>query len=221
MLVFPAALLYHGVIRLTEKKRKYPVVLATDALSETVEIELPAGAKVDELPPALDVTSPFGKYEASWTAADGLLVFKRNIEIPAQTVAANQYADLKKFMDVVANSANGIQSPSFQQRRVKTTVTVRDGETIILAGMIQDKSSRVRDQVPLIGNIPFLGNLFKNKTDTINRTELLIAITPQVIRDDSQVAAIAMEYRDSINFSTRPQRKTPPNHAEDISRLTR
>ena len=106
MMVFPAALLYHGEIRLTEKKRKYPVVLATDALSETVEIELPAGVKVDELPPALNVTSPFGKYEASWTAADGLLVFKRNIEIPAQTVAANQYADLKKFMDVVANSAH-------------------------------------------------------------------------------------------------------------------
>ena len=127
----------------------------------------------------------------------------------------------QEVSDVVANSANGIQSPSFQQRRVKTTVTVRDGETIILAGMIQDKSSRVRDQVPLIGNIPFLGNLFKNKTDTINRTELLIAITPQVVRDDSQVAAIAQEYRDSINFSTRPQRKTQPDHGEDISRLTR
>ena len=127
----------------------------------------------------------------------------------------------QEVSDVVASAASGIQSPTFQQRRVKTTVTVRDGETIILAGMIQDKSTRVRDQVPLIGTIPFFGNLFKNKTDTINRTELLIAITPQVIRDDSQVAAIAQEYRDSINFSTRPQRKTQPSHAEDISRLTR
>ncbi len=127
----------------------------------------------------------------------------------------------QEVSDVVDRRASGIDSPTIQQRRIKTTVTVRDGETIILAGLMQDKSSRVRDQIPILGNIPFIGNAFKNKTDTINRTELLIAITPQVIRDDSQLSAATAEFRDSINFTTRPQRKTGPGTREQIDRLVR
>lgn len=105
MLIFPASLLYHGEVRLAEKTRKYPVVLDTDALSETVEIQLPEGFKVDELPTTLRLASPFGKYEASWTASNGSLVFKRSIEMPAQTVRPEQYVELKRFMDAVSGSA--------------------------------------------------------------------------------------------------------------------
>ena len=86
---------------------------------------------------------------------------------------------------------------------------------------MQDKASRVRDQVPLFGNIPLLGLAFKNKTDTISRTELMIAITPQVIRDDSQVAAVTAEFRDRLNLSTRPQRRAPPDHKELFDRIIR
>ena len=127
----------------------------------------------------------------------------------------------QEVSDVVANTVSSIASPTIQQRRVKTTVTVRDGESIILAGLMQDKASRVRDQVPLLGNIPILGLAFKNKTDTITRTELMIAITPQVIRDDSQVSAVTAEFRDNINFSTRPQRRAPPDHKELFDRIIR
>jgi general secretion pathway protein D len=123
--------------------------------------------------------------------------------------------------DVAGGATTGIQSPSFIQRKVKTTVTVRDGETIILAGFIQDKSQRDRSQLPVIGNIPVIGNLFKTKDDKIDRTELLISITPNVIRDDSQIAAVTSEFRDSINLSTRPQRKTGPDHREQFDRITR
>ena len=127
----------------------------------------------------------------------------------------------QEVSDVVDRKASGIDSPTIQQRRIKTTVTVRDGETIILAGLMQDKSTRTRDQIPIIGSIPFIGNAFKNKTDTINRTELLIAITPQVIRDDSQLSAATSEFRDSLNLATRPQRKTGPDTREQIDRIVR
>lgn len=123
--------------------------------------------------------------------------------------------------DIAGGLATGIQSPSFVQRKVKTTVTVRDGETIILAGFIQDRAQRDRSQMPLVGNIPVLGNLFKTKDDKIDRTELLISITPNVVRDDSQIAAVTSEFRDSLNLSTRPQRKTAPDHREQFDRITR
>jgi general secretion pathway protein D len=123
--------------------------------------------------------------------------------------------------DIAGGINTGINSPSFVQRKVKTTVTVRDGETIILAGFIQDRANRTREQMPIIGDIPVIGNLFKTKDDKVDRTELLISITPNVIRDDSQIAAVTSEFRDNINLNTRPQRKTGPDHREQFDRITR
>lgn len=127
----------------------------------------------------------------------------------------------QEVSDVVPTTTSGIDSPTIQQRRVKTTVTCNNGETIVLAGMMQDRARRDRGQVPVLGDIPILGNAFKNKQDTIERTELLIAITPQVIKDDAQVGQIAAEFRDRLNFNTRPQREALPEVRENLDRLAR
>ena len=127
----------------------------------------------------------------------------------------------QEVSDVKPTTSSTIDSPTIQQRRIKTTVTVKNGESIVLAGLMQDRSTRDRGQVPLVGDIPFIGNAFKNKTDTVARTELLIAITPNVMRDDAQVGQIAAEFRDRMNFTTRPQRETPPEHRETLDRLQR
>ncbi len=127
----------------------------------------------------------------------------------------------QEVSDVKPTTSSTIDSPTIQQRRIKTTVTVKNGESIILAGLMQDRATRDRDQIPLMGDIPFIGNAFKNKQDTIARTELLIAITPHVVKDDAQVGQIAAEFRDRINFTTRPQRETPPEHRETFDRLAR
>ena len=106
MLIFRAAPLRHGdTMRLTEKTRKYPVVMDGDALDETVRIEMPAAFRVDELPEPIHVESKYGKYDATWTAHDGKLVFHRMVETQAQTVPAAQYGELKKFLDLVYGSA--------------------------------------------------------------------------------------------------------------------
>jgi hypothetical protein len=104
MLIFRAALLRHGDLRLTEKTRKYAIVMNEDALRETVRIQLPAEFKVDELPEPVKIASPFGKYEATWTSDAGAVVFKRAFAMPAQSVPATQYAELRKFLDAVAGS---------------------------------------------------------------------------------------------------------------------
>ena len=88
--------------------------------------------------------------------------------------------------DVVQTVTSGIDSPTIQQRRIKTTVAVNDGEGILLGGLIQDRADRKRDQLPLLGEIPVLGLLFKSKLDQIVRTELLVAITPRIVRDSGQ-----------------------------------
>ena len=121
----------------------------------------------------------------------------------------------------VTTTTSGIASPTIQQRRVKTTVSVDDGNCIVLGGLIQDKATNTRNQTPLVGDIPLLGNLFKNKDDRIERTELLIAITPKIVKDNGQIRAIAAEFRDKINLTTRPQRQAPPDRREQLDRVLR
>ena len=104
MMIFHAGLLRHGEVRLTQKTRKYPVVLNADALAETVKIALPEGYKVDELPDKVHLDSPFGKFQASWTVTGSTLLFERKLEMPAQSVPVAQYAELRKFLDVVMGS---------------------------------------------------------------------------------------------------------------------
>jgi general secretion pathway protein D len=127
----------------------------------------------------------------------------------------------QEVSDAVETTTSGIDAPTFRQRRVRTTVAVGDGEAILLAGMMQDRATNTRQAVPLLGEVPVVGNLFKNKTDTVARTELLIAITPRVVKDPNQIRGITAEFRDKLNFSTRPQRRAPPDRREQVDRLAR
>jgi len=70
-----------------------------------VRILLPEGDKMDELPQAVKLDSPSGKYEAKWESEAGAVVFTRKVELQAQSVPASQYGDLKRFLDAAYGSA--------------------------------------------------------------------------------------------------------------------
>ena len=125
----------------------------------------------------------------------------------------------QEVSDAKATTSSDLESPTISQRRIKTTVAVNDGQAIVLAGLMRDNTTVDNTKIPLIGDIPVVGNLFKSKDNTITRTELLIAITPHIVKDARQVGAIADEFRDRMNLTTRPQRGGPPDKRENIDRL--
>jgi general secretion pathway protein D len=127
----------------------------------------------------------------------------------------------QEVSDAVATTSSTIDAPTIQQRKIRTTVAVNDGESIVLAGLIQDKATRERAGVPKLLEIPVVGNLFKDKTDTIKRTELLIAITPRIVNDKHQMRDVVEEFRGKLNFNTRPQRERLPSRREQLDRLQR
>jgi general secretion pathway protein D len=131
--------------------------------------------------------------------------------------------EVEQEVSDVARTTNSstLGAPTIQQRRVKTQVAVGDGESLILAGFIQDRADVGRDQVPLLGEVPLFGNVFKNKTNSIQRTELLIAITPRIVNDPQQMRGVTDEFRDKLNFSLRPERLGPPDRREQVDRLVR
>ncbi|MEO8660076.1 MAG: DUF3857 domain-containing protein [Bryobacteraceae bacterium] len=106
MIVFRAAVLRHSdSMRLTAVARTQPVVMDADAIHEKVRIAVPAEYKIDELPDPIHVVSPFGKCDLKWTQEPGFVIFERSVELPAQSVPADQYTSLRKFLDTVYGGA--------------------------------------------------------------------------------------------------------------------
>ena len=84
-------------------------------------------------------------------------------------------------------SATGGSVPSIDTREIITQVLVNDGQTVVLGGILDTTKSKSANKVPWLGDIPVLGNLFKSTTDINNKTELLIFITPKILREGSNL----------------------------------
>ncbi len=109
LLIFrPAVLPRRGAVIFAETKRQNPVVLYPDAFQDKTRVKLPAGFKVDEMPNAGKLDTPFGTFSCSYAAEGGDLVFTRKLEIKAGTYPVAQYAALKTFFEQVAGAE---QSP--------------------------------------------------------------------------------------------------------------
>src|SRR5579883_1674476 len=96
-------------------------------------------------------------------------------------------------------NANLNGAPTISQRRVETTVSVADGETIALGGLIQDSKTLGNSGIPLLGNIPVLGSLFSTKTDQKSRTELLVLLSPRVLHNAAEVRSVTEELRNRLH----------------------
>ena len=91
-----------------------------------------------------------------------------------------------------------IDSPTIQQRRIQSSVAVNTGETIALGGLIKDHSENSVTGVPVLSNIPILGNLFKTTNNEHDRTELLVLLSPKVIRNTSDARLATSELRQRL-----------------------
>ncbi len=77
--------------------------------------------------------------------------------------------------------ANGISLTGFQTRRARTTVELRDGQSIAIAGLLQENFTDGKTQVPFLGDLPILGTLFRSASFNRNQTELVIIVTPVLV----------------------------------------
>ncbi|PPQ30048.1 type II secretion system protein GspD [Rhodoblastus sphagnicola] len=98
----------------------------------------------------------------------------------------------------VAPNSGASTNPTIQQRKVSTQVVIHDGEALMLGGLMQNNHSNIANQVPVLGDIPIIGNAFKDKTDEADKTELLIMITPHVVRSAAEAREITEEYKRQV-----------------------
>ena len=120
-------------------------------------------------------------------------------------------------------SGVSILAPTTLKRTAKTTVTIKDGETVVIGGMIEDESNTGTYKVPLLGDIPLLGWLFKTRSKSARRTNLFVFITPRIIRnpeDASRIQEDKKTYMQTIREGTiknTPAKKNEEGKSADIS----
>jgi general secretion pathway protein D len=85
--------------------------------------------------------------------------------------------------------------PTTTKRSAKTSVLVKNKETVVLGGMMQDTTSVTEQQVPLLGDIPLLGNLFKFKSVSRQKTNLLIFLTPTIIKESQDLVGVTTTHQ--------------------------
>jgi len=84
------------------------------------------------------------------------------------------------------------------ERKIQTRVTVADGETVVLGGLIRDNVVQTEQRVPLLGSVPGLGHLFRSQSTSVQKTNLLVFIRPTILRDDAALRGATAEKYDLI-----------------------
>ncbi len=114
---------------------------------------------------------------------------------------------------VVPTSTSQIDSPTFQQRRLNSTISVKTGQTILLGGLIQQNDNRESQGIPVLNEIPGLGTLFGTHTNGAGRTELIMLLTPHVISNEAESRSltrqIEQEFQTVLDGSTFAQPRIP------------
>ena len=118
---------------------------------------------------------------------------------PRINANGNVLLDVEQEISSVANTATAkTLTPTVSQRKVRSSIGVANGQTVLLAGLISERDERGRQGIPGLEQIPGLGELFSHNTGTRQRTELIIFIRPQIIRNGVDAYRVAQELRQKM-----------------------
>jgi len=121
--------------------------------------------------------------------------------------------DVGQEVSAVANAsstaATNSLGPTITQRRIQSTITVQDGETVALGGLIQDQNNVTKNGLPLLQDIPLIGAAFRSTDRNIQRTELLVLLSPKVLHNVPDARAATDELRSRLNSLQRVDTQFP------------
>lgn len=110
----------------------------------------------------------------------------------------------QEVSDVARTTTSGIDAPTIQQRRIGSTVAVESDQSIALGGLIRSSRADSRTGIPLLGDLPVLGALFRSTDNDERRTELIVLLTPRVVRDSTDAYRVTEDLRRRLNHLAPP-----------------
>jgi type II secretion system protein D len=108
--------------------------------------------------------------------------------------------EISDITDSSVQISENLTSPIFTKTEASTNVTVKDGETVVIGGLITSRAEERETKVPILGDIPGLGLLFRAMAQNNEKRELLIILTPRVVRDEFSAYDLSVEERDKADL---------------------
>ena len=187
-----------GVVSSTANAATFALSLFSASASRFLNLELsaleedgsgriissPRVITADQVQAVVEAGEELPYQQATSSGATSVTFQKAQIRLqvtPQITPEGNVILDVDVNKDSVGRSTSA--GFAIDTKHVKTTALVENGGTVVLGGLFQQTENNVTDKIPFLGDIPFLGNLFKSTSKLQTRTELLIFITPRVITD--------------------------------------
>jgi general secretion pathway protein D len=189
-----------------------------DALAKVTNVKVvssPSLVVVDNQPAILQVGDevPISTQEArNLTGTDPLNTVVSNIQFrdtgvilkvtPRVNSNGNVTMDVEQeISNVVGGSeASNSLTPTIAQRRIASTISVLSGQTVVLGGLISENVTREKNRVPVLEKIPVLGDMLGSTNKERRRTELIVFIRPQVLRDSTDASNVAEELRAKLKL---------------------
>ena len=132
---------------------------------------------------------------------------------PRINANGNVLLDVEQEISAVANTSTAdTLTPTVSQRKVRSSIAVASGQTVLLGGLISERQDRGRKGIPGLDQIPGLGDVFSRNSGSVQRTELIIFIRPQIIRNGVDANRIAEELRAKVRgmyLGNPPGRRAP------------
>lgn len=120
---------------------------------------------------------------------------------------------VEQEISAVVGSGNTL-TPTISKRRVASTIAVPNGQTVLLAGLIQEKNQRGRDGIPFLNRLPNVGELFSSTDNAAERTELVVFIRPVVVRSGRDAQGVAEAYRGQLYDAAERRGARAPKRAQ-------
>jgi general secretion pathway protein D len=175
-----------------------PSIIATDSISATLNVGDSVPVLTSQAVSSVQSAgnSQFAQSVSNVSTGVTLSILARVNSSGIVTMVINQ--DVSAPEPAPAGAGSGIGSPSFSNRSFQTQVTVQDGDTIAIGGIIQETKTESTAGVPVLSRLPLVGGLFGAKSVSKDRTELIVFLTPRVIYDTNQMVDATDEIRRSM-----------------------
>jgi general secretion pathway protein D len=195
--LFDKSLLSYALLNASQSDTNFNVLSTPQILTiDNQEAELNVGEQIPV--PSSSTTGTTGVTQYSYDYKSVGVKLKLTPHITSeQYISLDLYQEANQVIGTITtNSSGNIVPPTLAKRDIKTKITVADGKTIVVGGLIKNSKTVTEAKVPLLGDIPLLGWLFKHKSESTTKTNLLVFITPHLVTKQSQIDSVTQQKKD-------------------------
>jgi len=165
-------------------------------VSSHTEASINVGQSVPYVSNSLTNASSSGNVSNSYTYKDVGVILKVTPYVTSTDLISLEIS--QTMSSAIPNTITNADQPVFSQRTLDTSMTIANGQTMVLGGLIQENSKDNLDSIPIINQIPLLKRLLGSTSASVERTEVLVLITGYIVNEHSEIETLISRYNDAV-----------------------